>query len=197
VTTRDTPRLLVVPGLHDSGPAHWQTWLQSRHAGALRVTQDDWHQPDLERWAARITHTLAQAGGSAPWVAAAHSFGCLALVRHLQSRPDSPVRAALLVAPADPARFGLDERVADQPLDLHATLVASRNDPWMALPQAALWARRWGCRWIDLGAAGHINAESGFGPLPLASTWVRAATQRLQRVRRAERASAAEWSFAL
>jgi len=24
----DPVRLLVIPGLHDSGPAHWQSWLQ-------------------------------------------------------------------------------------------------------------------------------------------------------------------------
>ena len=37
----DLPRLLVIPGLHDSGPAHWQSWLQSLHSGAIRVRQRD------------------------------------------------------------------------------------------------------------------------------------------------------------
>jgi predicted alpha/beta hydrolase family esterase len=47
------PRLLIVPGLHDSGPAHWQSWLEAQEPGARRVVQRDWQAPDLERWAAR------------------------------------------------------------------------------------------------------------------------------------------------
>lgn len=37
--THDPARLLIVPGLNDSGPAHWQTWLQGLHRGAVRVQQ--------------------------------------------------------------------------------------------------------------------------------------------------------------
>ena len=28
---------LIVPGLHGSGPAHWQTWFETQVPGALRV----------------------------------------------------------------------------------------------------------------------------------------------------------------
>ena len=66
-----SPRLLVIPGLHDSGPAHWQTWLQSLYRGAERVRQRDWSDPQLQRWADRIGRTLELAGGHGPWVAAA------------------------------------------------------------------------------------------------------------------------------
>ena len=55
-------RLLIVPGLNDSGPAHWQSWLQARHPGAVRVTQRDWGTPDVERWSARIGSVLARNG---------------------------------------------------------------------------------------------------------------------------------------
>ena len=55
-------RLLIVPGLGDSPPDHWQSWLQARHRGALRAVQHDWRSPDLERWAARIGSTLARGG---------------------------------------------------------------------------------------------------------------------------------------
>lgn len=96
-----TARLLIVPGLHDSGPAHWQTWLQAGDRHALRVEQRNWSTPDLARWSARIASTLERAGPG-PWVAVAHSFGCLALVHHLAQRPGTGLAAALLVAPADP-----------------------------------------------------------------------------------------------
>src|SRR5687767_1764937 len=100
------PRLLIVPGLHDSGPAHWQSWLHALNRTALRVQQRDWSDPELDRWAARVGSTLDHAGPG-PWIAAAHSFGCLAVARHLALRPDSPLRAVLFVAPAEPDKFGV------------------------------------------------------------------------------------------
>jgi len=101
-----TARLLIVPGLRNSSPLHWQSWLQSLHSGSVRVNQADWTKPDLETWAANITDTLA-AAGRGPWLGVAHSFGCLALARHLALEADSPLAAALLVAPADADAFGL------------------------------------------------------------------------------------------
>jgi hypothetical protein len=58
-------------------------------------------------------------------------------------------------------------------------LVASINDPWLAFAKASRWASRWGCPMAVLGAAGHVNVESGHGPLPLAEQWVRRAIGRL------------------
>jgi uncharacterized protein len=196
LASRPTARLLVVPGLHDSGPAHWQSWLQSLHRGAVRVDQRDWARPDLDRWAARIASTLERCG-SGPWVAAAHSFGCLALARHLSLRPDSPVVAALFVAPADPGRFGVADLLPQGALKVSTTLVASDTDPWMRSATARHWSQRWGSHWVNLGDAGHINAEAGFGPLPFAQRWVTAMDQRLERARRFERAELAEWSFSV
>ena len=69
------PRLIIVPGLRGSGEAHWQTWLEGRFEGAVRVEQDDWDTPDLARWSRRIAETVA-ALGPGPHAIAAHSFGC-------------------------------------------------------------------------------------------------------------------------
>jgi predicted alpha/beta hydrolase family esterase len=191
------PRLLVIPGLHDSGPAHWQTWLQSLYRDAQRVVQHDWSSPQLQRWAARIDRTLEHAPAAQPWVAVAHSFGCLALVQHLAQRPGSPIRAALLVAPADPDRFGLGEQLPQRPLGVPATVVASDTDPWMSAASARRWAGRWGAHLLSLGDAGHINAEAGFGPLPLARRWVEAQQARHARDQRPRHAELLEWSFAV
>jgi uncharacterized protein len=65
------------------------------------------------------------------------------------------------------------QSLPQRPLPHPATLVASSNDPWMQLSEAARWATRWGCPLINLGPAGHVNAESGHGPLPLAEQWLR------------------------
>jgi predicted alpha/beta hydrolase family esterase len=171
------PRLLVIPGLGDSPPDHWQSWLQSRHPGAVRVVQRDWAQADLDRWAARIGSVLARSGPG-PWLAVAHSFGVLALVRHLTLQPASPVAAALLVAPADPDKFGLGEHLPHGALPVPSTLVLSGTDPWLALPKGQRWAQRWGSACIHLGAAGHVNVASGFRTLPLAEHWMQALAQR-------------------
>lgn len=172
-----TARLLIVPGLHDSGPAHWQTWLQSLHRESVRVEQRDWQVPDLDRWAARIGSTLER-HGRGPWLVAAHSFGCLALARHLALRPDLPVAAALLVAPADPDKFGVAGQLPQRSLAMPSTLAASETDPWMRASRALRWAQRWGSHFVNLGDAGHVNVESGHGPLPFAARWVLAMQQR-------------------
>ena len=171
------PRLLIIPGLGDSPPEHWQSWLQARHPGALRVLQRDWAEADLERWATRIGSVLARSGPG-PWLAVAHSFGVLALVRHLALQTASPVAAALLVAPADPDKFGLGEHLPQAALPVPSTLVLSSTDPWLALSKGQRWAQRWGSACIHLGTAGHVNVASGHRTLPLAEHWVQARSQR-------------------
>lgn len=192
----EQPRLLIIPGLHDSGPAHWQTWLEQQYRDAQRVRQRDFSLPELDRWAERI-HARLESAGSGEWVAVAHSFGCLALARHLQLQPDSPIREALFVAPAEPDKFGLAEQLPHHRLSRPSSLIASQNDPWMSAASALRWATRWGSHYSNLGAVGHINSESGFGPFPLAKRWVEAARARAARARRPERASILEWSFSV
>ena len=176
-------RLLIVPGLRDSGPGHWQTWLQRRHRGALRVCQDDWDTPDLPRWAQRVGDTLHQAGDG-PWIAVAHSFGCLTLARYLALQPDAPIAAVFMAAPAEPEKFGVAPLLPRSALGVPGLLVASDTDPWMQAASALAWAGRWGLKTFNLGDAGHINAESGFGPWPLAQRWVDTTAQRLARQQR-------------
>jgi uncharacterized protein len=188
-------RLLIVPGLHDSGETHWQTQLQQHHRGAVRVQQHDWAVPDIERWAERIGETLARQPRG-PWVAVAHSFGCLALVRWLQQGAGE-IESALLVAPADPLKFGVSEALPCAPLPVESVLVASRTDPWMAFGSALNWSRAWGSQLVDLGDAGHINVASGFGPWPLGKQLVERQIQKLHRQRRIERAHPLELNFAI
>lgn len=163
-------RLLIVPGLHGSGPDHWQSWLERAEPGAVRIALADWGHADLARWAAAIDEALQQHRAAA-WVAVAHSFGCLALAHHA-ARGGRGWQGALLVAPADPARFGLDESLVGQPLPAPSTLVVSRNDPWMAHADAVYFGRRWGSAVVEAGDAGHLNPASGHGPWPAARALV-------------------------
>lgn len=165
---------LVVPGLYGSGPGHWQTWIESQIADAVRVEQTDWDKPVLSRWAGAVVQAIDRAKGGVLLVA--HSFGALAAVVAAHRRPNH-IAGAFLVAPADPARFsatGLRDSFAqkpvelpDRPLGIPSIVVASGNDPWTKLTTAAFWADRWGSRLIALEGVGHINEDSGHGPWPL------------------------------
>jgi uncharacterized protein len=153
--------ILIVPGLHGSGPTHWQTWFESRLSGCLRVTQTDWSDPHLPRWADRVRHGIKQAPGSV-WIIA-HSFGCLATIVAALDCPGK-IAGLMLVAPADPDKFGVTNMLPEETLGFPSVVVASTNDPWMRFTRSAFMAEKFGSRFISLGAAGHINTESGYGP---------------------------------
>jgi predicted alpha/beta hydrolase family esterase len=154
---------LIVPGLHGSGSDHWQSWFERQIPDSVRVEQSDWGTPDLSLWAAQVHQALNRNSGRIYIVA--HSFGCLAAV---QTAHDYGERIAglMLVAPADPARFGLQNVITNGVLGAHSVVVASTNDPWMPIDRATSWAEAWGSELINLGAAGHINVSSGYGAWP-------------------------------
>ena len=169
---------IVVPGLRGSGPAHWQTWLETRERGSRRVRGIDWQEPVIARWAAAVRREI-DAVHEDVWLVA-HSYGCLAAVVAAADRPEK-VAGTILVAPADPARFSLtglydpasrscaeplSPWLPERPLAAPSVLVASTDDPWLELMTAVYLASRWGSRLMRLGPAGHINAESGYGPWP-------------------------------
>lgn len=154
---------IIIPGLHGSDVSHWQSWFQRRIPDAVRVIQHDWSDPDLTEWTQPIYRRLDRAHGRV-WIVA-HSFGCLAAVKAAVDEGDA-IAGAMLVAPADPDKFGIAGLMPDGPLDFPSVVVASSNDPWMDVKKAARWAEAWGSRFIDVGAAGHINVASGHGPWP-------------------------------
>ena len=167
-------RVLVAPGLHGSGPEHWQSRWQRLYPAFQRVEQPDWSQPDLPRWSQRLGQVLAEDGR--PTVIVAHSFGCLATVHRaaaLQAAAGSavPVVAALLVAPADPVKFSVSAAVRHR-LPFPALVIGSDDDPWMSAPRARHWAEAWGAGFHNAGAQGHINADSGLGDWTAGQQWL-------------------------
>jgi predicted alpha/beta hydrolase family esterase len=155
--------VIIVPGLHDSSPTHWQSRWQRRHAEFSRVHQADWEHPELTAWAARLDQL--RASDPRPALLVAHSFGCLTAV-HSIARDGANLAGALLVAPADPDKFGVADLLPALPLACPSIVVASANDPWMDPASAAAWAGRWGSELVAGGRLGHINAESGLGDWP-------------------------------
>lgn len=154
---------LIIPGLRNSGPTHWQSWFEDRLPAARRVFQADWERPVLSDWAAQVRAAIDASPGEV-WLVA-HSFGCLAAVTAGFFRPGR-IRGALLVAPADPERFGEPAVLLEGRLAFPSIVVSSTTDPWVASSVAERWAARWGSDSINVGDAGHINVDSGHGPWP-------------------------------
>ncbi len=156
-------RVLIVPGLHGSGPAHWQTRWEKLYPAFERVEQVCWDVPELDIWSAQLDRMLQQS--SRPTLLVAHSFGCLTSVHRICAGAAN-VAGALLVAPADPYKFGVAEAMKASVLTCPSIVIGSMNDPWMESEHAAAWAKRWGSDFINLGKCGHINAASGLGEWP-------------------------------
>lgn len=157
---RRSLRTLIVPGLKGSDPQHWQSLWQKAHPEYERVVQKNWNTAHLETWARAVVRQIK--AFSSPVILVAHSFGCLAVARAGELAP-AQIRGALLVAPANPAKFSAEPLVSRLRLGYASIVVASRNDPWMSYRDAAGWARRWGARLVDAGNAGHMNVEAGYG----------------------------------
>ena len=174
----DGVKVLTLPGWQNSSAGHWQTVWEAVH-GDERVVQHDWLQPLRGDWIARLEEVVLQQ--SRPVVLAAHSLGChLVAAWAAHSRVTERVIGALLVAPPD-------VRQADFPPQLHrwaapvlerlpfpAVVVASRSDPFASFEATSAMAARWGAVLRDVGAQGHINAESDLGDWPQGRAWLAA-----------------------
>jgi predicted alpha/beta hydrolase family esterase len=171
---------LIVPGLNSSGSAHWQTWFEAQIPDAIRVIQADWKRANLPEWASRVRREISRRQG--PILIAAHSFGALAAVQAADDYRER-IAGALLVAPADPDKFGVTDALPAGRVGFPVTIVASSNDPWLSLDRAVALAVRWGANLVDLGQAGHINAESGYGPWPFGLALLRQLVDRQDLVR--------------
>ncbi|UDL95958.1 MULTISPECIES: RBBP9/YdeN family alpha/beta hydrolase [Lichenihabitans] len=163
--------ILMVPGLGNSGPDHWQTRWQTKLPTARRVDQASWDAPERFLWAEAVHAAIV--ASDRPVIIIAHSLGVIATVDALTSRDVQNVAGAFLVAPPEEERLlalpQVDPAFAlfpSAPLPCPSVLVASRNDPYASLASSENLALDWGSKMIDAGEAGHINSESGHGPWP-------------------------------
>ncbi|MFF4560220.1 RBBP9/YdeN family alpha/beta hydrolase [Streptomyces sp. NPDC001435] len=181
------PTVVIVPGLRDHIPEHWQTLLATRLAQAgrsVRVTPPV-AQDRLSRDAqvANLATTLASVAG--PVVLVAHSAGVMTTV-HWAQRHHAEVRGALLATPPDfetplpegyPTPGALAEHgwtpVPRRPLPFPSVVAASANDPLAAAERVAELARDWGSHLVSLGPVGHLNPASGHGDWSLAEDLLR------------------------
>jgi len=169
----DAQMALIVPGIGNSGPKHWQTFWERQHPDWQRVPQRDWDHPVCEEWVRRLDDAIGRL--SAPPLLIAHSLGCL-VVAHWAHRSSASVRAAFLVAVPDPdgpcfpsTAEGFQPVPTDK-LRFPSLVVASSDDPFGSVAYAKRCAVAWGSGCVEIGAAGHINADSGLGDWPAGRT---------------------------
>ena len=165
------PRVLILPGLYDSGPEHWQSHWEAEHAGFVRVRQRDWETPDRAEWVATLEAAIASS--PEPAVLVAHSTSCCLVAHWAAAYPEtSRVQGALLVAPSDveapsypagPTGFAPTPLA---PLPFPSIVVASTDDVYVTVERAERFAAAWGSRFEVVGALGHLNSASGLGSWP-------------------------------
>ena len=164
------PTVLILPGWQGTGHERWQmNW--GRRYGFVVVEQNDWQRPRRGDWLARLDETVVDTPG--PIVLVAHGLGCILLAAWAAfSQHAYRVQGALLVAPSDVETPELKERlpgwqpIVRQPLPFQSILVGSQNDPHCREVRAHALAGDWGAHWMNLGAAGNINADTALGDWP-------------------------------
>lgn len=177
------PLILLVPGLNDSGPRHWQSHWERELGDCARVDLGSWDDPHRNSWVNRLNLAIHRAGR--PVILVAHSLGCHAVAwwnEYERPAADGPVRGALLVAPPDVELEGADRRlvrfapVLRTSLPFRSIVAASRDDRYIGFDRARRLARMWKSRFVDAGWLGHINADSGIGAWPFGQFLLRQLT---------------------
>ena len=177
--------VLIVPGLRDHVPQHWQTLLAQRLPRVHTVPPMGRQDLNCQDRVNAIEAAVAAIDG--PLIIVAHSGGCI-MVAHWaqQTNLHGQVRGALLATPPDferpmpdgyPTLAELDASgwlpVPRLALPFPSLVVTSRNDPLGELSRVQALARDWGSDTLDLGEVGHLNPASGYGEWPLAETLIR------------------------
>ena len=184
--SRLAPTVLIVPGLRDHVPQHWQTVLGQELPAARSVAPMG--RADLDCGARVRALEAAVAAIDGPVLLVAHSGGCI-MVAHwaARTRRGAQVHAALLATPPDferpmpagyPTMADLDAAgwfpVPKGALPFPSLVLTSDDDPLGERTRVEALARGWGSRLLNLGPVGHLNPASGFGPWPRARELVAA-----------------------
>jgi serine hydrolase len=168
--------VLILPGLYDSGPEHWQSRWETANPDFRRVVQSSWDRPRCADWVATLDRAIAEVvTADRDVVLVAHSLGCTLVARWAAAAAPAAlarVRGALLVAPSDtearsypPGTEGFTPMPSAR-LPFRAIAVASADDEYVTPARAAAFAHAWGAELVEIGARGHINSASGLGDWP-------------------------------
>lgn len=169
------PRLTIIHGYTASAQSHWFPWLKGRmeqHGVAVDIlSMPDSNRPQPERWIEHIRQHTAEPDARQFFVA--HSLGCIALLRTLQTLPPSQsIGGMILVAGFANRLDNLPELDGfnSQPLDGHAIIqrvaqrlvIASSNDSVVDPRHSLELSRLIDAPLIRIDHAGHFLASDGF-----------------------------------
>jgi uncharacterized protein len=159
--------VLILPGIGNSGPQHWQSYWEQANSDFSRVQQRDWNNPNCEEWAATL-ETAVNGTGSKHAIIVAHSLACI-VVAYWAAKPHTPIKAALLVAVPNPIGPNFPKEASGfsfipmKKFEFRSIVVASTNDPYSTFEYTLQIAKAWGSELVNIGNCGHINANSGLG----------------------------------
>ncbi|WP_373036233.1 RBBP9/YdeN family alpha/beta hydrolase [Sulfurimonas sp.] len=166
-------KVLLVHGWGGSDFPHWQSWLAGELAkeyGCVSFLKlSDFDFPNKNKWKEEL---LKELDDFKPNIVICHSLGNT-LWFHLCNEEDiNEIENLFLVAPPS-LNSKIDELEnffpVTVPKDLHAKnslLICSTNDPYMSLDEAKSLQKSLNVEMEILKDAGHINADSGYGPWP-------------------------------
>lgn len=176
------PTILIVPGLRDHVPEHWQTLLEQKLPNARSVPRRERDKLSCTAWVEELDRALARIDGAV--VLVAHSAGCMITVHWAQAQR-RPIAGALLAAPPDfetplPAGYPQPDVLRDNGwlptprtrLPFRSIVAASSNDPLGSHARVAELASAWGSELVSIGAVGHLNPAAGYGEWPRAEEFI-------------------------
>lgn len=160
---------LIVPGLNNSGPSHWQTFWTKSLPSASRVFQHCWDKPQKEDWIQTLDEAVRQLKDDT--ILVSHSLGVVTTTLWLlrakqQGNLPANIKGAFLVAPADADTVDVIKNFAPMPTEkmpVPVYIVGSENDPYMTPARTKFFAEAWGAKLFNAGALGHINSDSNLG----------------------------------
>lgn len=158
-------KLLILPGLGNSGEKHWQTFWHKKFENSIRIVQDNWDEPVREEWLERLNEEVAKL--NEPTILVAHSLAVSLVLHWARTNNNKNIIGALLVAPADvdspqhtPDIIRNFSPMPIYKLPFPSILVASENDPYASLERKQYFAKQWGSDFVNVGQQGHINSDS-------------------------------------
>jgi predicted alpha/beta hydrolase family esterase len=176
------PTLLIIPGLRDHVPDHWQSLLAKKLAPSRVVCSvPPLGRVDLScsKRVAAIQQSLQAIHG--PVIAVAHSGGVISLAHWAHRHGRANVVGAVLAAPVDldtplpegyPTFADLQHGgwfpVPRAKLPFPSLVAVSSNDPLAEQSRVEQFARDWGSECVHVGAVGHLSPAFGFGEWPQA-----------------------------
>lgn len=180
-------RVFIIHGWGGNSNEGWLVWLKNQLAdrGFKVVVPDmpDTDSPKISVWVNHLKNLVGVCDRDSYFVG--HSIGCQAAMRYLEQLPENEkIGGAIFVAgwfnltdetwdenyTKEIADEWINTQIDFEKIKRHTNnfvLVASDNDPYVALSNAELFRNNFGAKIIILENKGHVSGEDGVNELPV------------------------------